>query len=293
MRILTGMLIAAALAAGCASPKERSRTWFTYQVAGETATLHARYEKAEDLLGRARAEAISPEELARTHRGYARLARDLGDLPRARAELDQAEAAAATLPADAPERVRIDLEAAWIELAGGSAAAAAVRFGDVDARALSVFGEADPVSGWAAAGRGEAFRRAGDPAAARTELAAAIVRFTGTASADHVKPAEPLGLVAAQTSLARVERAAGELEAARTSLRDAGVLAGEEVGTDHPRLAEVLIELAEVELALGDATAAQRAADRAVAIANARLPADHPIRAAALLAQQRAAEATR
>jgi hypothetical protein len=106
-----------------------------------------------------------------------------------------------------------------------------------------------------------------------------------------VKPSEPLGLVAARTSLGRLDLAAGRLEEARTSLREAAAIAGEELGTDHPLLADVLAQLALVELALGDRTAADRAADRAVAIAASRLPADHPIRVAAVAAQERCAAA--
>ena len=104
-----------------------------------------------------------------------------------------------------------------------------------------------------------------------------------------MKPSEPLGLIAARTSLGRLDLAAGRLGEARTSLREAAALAGAELGTDHPLLADVLAELALVELALGDRAAADRAADRAVAIAASRLPANHPIRVAALAAQERCA----
>jgi tetratricopeptide (TPR) repeat protein len=286
-RSLVRVLIPALLCAACAT--RDAQTWFTYQVAGETAALHARYQKAEDYLARARAEAFEPRQRARNHLAYARLARDLDDLPRARAELAEAQREAEALPPDAPERVRVALEAAWIELAGGSPQTAADAFAKVEAESLERFGEAEPLTGYAAAGRGEALRRAGDVAGARKALETALTRFRGTASADHVKPSEPLGIVMAALSLAKIEAASGQLEVARTALRASASLAGEEMGTDHPRLAEVLSALADVELALGDRTAARRAADRAVAIADGRLPAGHPIRVEATAAQARCA----
>jgi tetratricopeptide (TPR) repeat protein len=284
------MLFAALVAAACATRGD-DRAWFTYQVAGETASAHARYAKAEDLLGRARAEANDPAQRVRTHLGLARLARDQGDVTRAQLELTTARADADALPANAPEHVRVALEAAWIELAAGSPRSAADAFGRVEAEALERFGETDPAAGFAAAGRGEALRRAGDLDGSARALGVALDRFTGTASADHVKPADPLGLVAAETSLGKLAHERGELDAARAALREAAAIAGIELGTDHPLLADVLSELALVELALGDREAATRAADRAVAIASSRLPAAHPIRLAAAAAQERCAEA--
>ena len=284
------MLFTALVAAACATRGD-DRAWFTYQVAGETAAAHARYAKAEDLLGRARAEANEPAQRVRTHLGFARLARDQGDLARGQLELTTARADAAALPANAPEHLRVALEAAWLELAAGSPRSAADAFAKVEAEALERFDETDPAAGFAAAGRGEALRRAGDLDGSARVLAVALDRFTGTASADHVKPADPLGLVAAETSLGRLAHERGELDAARAALREAAAIAGIELGTDHPLLADVLSELALVELALGDREAAHRAADRAVAIASSRLPAAHPIRLAAAAAQERCAEA--
>jgi tetratricopeptide (TPR) repeat protein len=277
------------LVAGCATRDPQA--WFRYQVAGEAATLHARYGKAAGLLERAGAQAQTPAEHARTALAFARLAREQDDLLTAAVELGKAQTHADALPASAPERVRIALEGAWIDLAAGRTQPAAERFAEVEREALVQLGEADPLTGYAAAGRGEALRRSGDAEAARRELDVAIERFSGSASIDHVKPSEPLGLVTARTSLGRLDLAAGRLEEARTSLREAAALAGAELGTDHPMLADVLAELALVELALGDRAAAVRAADRAVAIAAARLPADHPIRVAAVAAQGRCAAA--
>jgi tetratricopeptide (TPR) repeat protein len=281
--------VVAVVAAGCATPDPEA--WFRYQVAGESATLHARYGKAAGLLERARAQAATPAQHARTDLAFARLAREQDDLLTASVELAKARAQADTLPSNALERLRIALEDASIELAAGRTSAAALRFAEVEREAVAQLGEADPLAGYAAGGRGEALRRAGDADGARRELDVALERFTGTASIDHVKPSEPLGLVAARTSLGRLDLAAGRLEEARTALREAAGIAGEELGTDHPLLADVLAELALVELALGDRTAADRAADRAVAIAASRLPADHPIRVAAVAAQERCAAA--
>ena len=288
-RALAGLSIALLAAAACATRDHQ--TWFTYQVAGEAATLHARYGKADGLLTRASAQAQDPAEHARTELAFARLAREQDDLLTAQVELAKAQAHADLLPANAPERLRIALEGAWIALATGSPESAADAFARVERESLVQLGEADPLTGYAAAGRGEALRRAGDAEGARREIEVAIERFMGSASIDHVKPSEPLGLVAALTSLGRLDLAEGELDAARTALRDAAALAGEELGTNHPVLADVLTELALVELALGDRTAADRAADRAVAIAASRLPDGHPIRVAAIAAQERCAGA--
>ena len=125
-RALAGIAIVLLAAAGCAT-RDR-QTWFTYQVAGEAATLHARYGKAKGLLERASAQAQTPAEHARTELAFARLAREQDDLLTAAVELAKARAHGDALPANAPERLRIGLEDASIELAAGRTSAAAVAF---------------------------------------------------------------------------------------------------------------------------------------------------------------------
>jgi len=224
--------------------------------------------------------AESADQRARTLVGLARVARERGELPLAGERLAAARelAAAGIAPA---ERVRLDLESAWLALAQAREAEAARDFELAGADALRVLGADDPAVGWAAAGRGEALRRVGDRAAAEAALTDALARFRGEASASAVKPSEPLGLVAALVSLGALRRAEGELDEARSALRDAVAIGAREVGSEHPRLADALAELALVELARGDREAAQRAAARADAIARSRLPEGHATRLAA------------
>jgi tetratricopeptide (TPR) repeat protein len=243
--------------------------------------LHARYEKAETLLERALAGAgESREERARSQVALARVARELGDLPLARERLAAARALAAQGLAPA-ELVRLDLESAWLALAEGREAEAANAFELAGALAASELGEADRAVAWAEAGRGEALRRLGDRAAAEATLRDALVRFRGDANADAVTPEDPLGLLAVLTSLGALRRGAGQLEDARSDLRDALAIGAREVGTEHPRYADALAELALVELARGDLEAARRAAARADEIARSRLPEGHATRLAA------------
>jgi tetratricopeptide (TPR) repeat protein len=243
--------------------------------------LHARYEKAETLLERALAGAgESREERARSQVALARVARELGDLPLARERLAAARemAAAGLAPA---ELVRLDLESAWLALAEGRESEAARAFELAGALAARVLGDADPTVAWAEAGRGEALRRLGDGAAADEALRDALMRFGGEANADAMTPEEPLGLLAALTSLGALRRGEGKLEDARTDLRSALAIGAREVGTEHPRYADALAELALVELGRGDLEAARRAAARADQIARSRLPEGHATRLAA------------
>ena len=280
----------ALLAAACATRDHR--TWFTYQVAGETATLHARYAKADVLLTRASAQAQTPAEHARTELAFTRLAREQDDLaarrgrssPRRRRTWTHCRRTRPSISASRSRPPR------WTSRAARHAPPPCA---SPRSRRMRSCSSAKPTRSRATRPPAAARRCAARamPRGARRELEVAIERFTGSASLDHVKPSEPLGLVAARTSLGRLQLAAGELEAARSSLREAAGLAGEELGTDHPVLADVLAELALVELALGDREAADRAADRAVAIASSRLPDGHPIRMAAAAAQERCAAA--
>lgn len=222
-----------------------------------------------------------PGERVRSQVALARLAREQGDLGTARSRLGDARASAAALPADAPEWVRLELEEAWLRLEEGATAEAAERFAEAERGARSALGEADPTAGWAIAGRGEALRRLGDRAGARSALEEAFRRHQGEATANYVHPAEPLGLVFELNSLGALFREEGDLAAARDALLRAAAIGGQELGAEHPLVAATLAELARVELGLGDREASLRAAARATHIAQARLPEDHPTRRAA------------
>lgn len=262
-----------------ASCADDPRLWQAYQTAGESAALHARWDKAEELLERALAEtAERPAERVRSELALARLARERGEPAAARAHLDGASASAALLPPGAPETARIALEEAWLRLEEGDAAQAADAFAAAERSARRLLGPTDPSVGWALAGRGEALRRSGDRSGARAALDAALALFSGEASADAVRPGEPLGAVAALVSLGALLRAEGDLDAARRSLRGAASIGARELGTDHPQLAAALAELARVEHALGHREAARRAATRALEIAQSRLPEGHATR---------------
>lgn len=212
----------------------------------------------------------------------ARVARERGDLAGARAQLAAARAAAAGRVApDSGVAARLDLEDAWLALAEGRSGEAALAFESAGKAVQRALGDEDPEVGWAAAGRGEALRLSGDRAGARAALNDALVRLSGTANADSVKPERPVGLLAALTSQGALLREEGNLEEARAALRAAMLIGARELGTEHPRLAVALAELALVELARGDLEAARRAAARADAIARSRLPEGHPTRLAA------------
>jgi hypothetical protein len=272
-------LLLALLLAGCASDEQ---LWSTYQAAGEAAAVHARWDKAEGLLEHALAETSErPAERVRSQLALARVARERGDLGAARSRLAEARASAAALPPDAPEAARLALEEAWLSLDEGAAREAAEQFAGAELSVRRALGEDDPSFGWALAGRGEALRRSGDRSGARAALDEALDRFAGEASEDHVRPGEPLGVVAALISLGTLLREEGDLEGAREALHAAAALGGRELGTDHPRLAAALAELALVELERGNREAATRAATRAVEIAQSRLPDGHATRRAA------------
>jgi tetratricopeptide (TPR) repeat protein len=217
----------------------------------------------------------------RSQSALARVARERGDLELARARIEEALAGAAALPPDAPEAARAALEAAWLRLDEGDPGEAVAEFAAAEGRARRALGAADPSIGWALAGRGEALRRSADRAGARAALDEALRRFAGEANAETIRPAEPLGAVAALISLGALLREEGDLDGAREALRDAAAIGGRELGTDHPRVAAALAELAQVERARGDLEAATRAASRAVEIARARLPDGHATRRAA------------
>jgi len=217
----------------------------------------------------------------RTQLALARVARERGDFGAARARLGDAKAGASAFGPDAPEAARIELEEAWLGLDEGDSGEAAARFEHAERGARRALGELDPAVGWALAGRGEALRRSGDRAGARAALDDALALFAGAASADHVRPGEPLGVLAALTSLGALLREQGDLEGAREALLAASAIGARELGADHPRFAATLAELSRVELARGDREAAARAATRAVEISRARLPEGHATRRAA------------
>jgi tetratricopeptide (TPR) repeat protein len=267
-----------ALAAACAG---QSPNWDRYETAGEAAARHARYDKAEWLLERALAETRGPgSERARTLTALARVERERGQLEAARARLDEARAVAAALPPESPETVAVALEEGWLLLAEGRLPAAAASFEEAGEAARRAFGKDDRSVGWAEIGRGEALRRAGDLEAARALLADAVTRLRGEATAETLRPSDPMGVVVALTSLAAVSRQRGQLDDARAGLEVASSLAATSFGTGHPLLADILSELARVELARGDREAALRAAKRAVEIAR-QLPAGHATRVSA------------
>lgn len=255
-------------------------TWTEYEAAGEAAARAARYEKAEALLGQALARSETDAERARTERALARVARERGELAAARTRLDLARAAAARLPADARERVELSLEEGFQQLAEGRPADAAAVFAGAEEDARRVLAEGDPLQGWAAAGRGEALRRAGERAAARAALERALELHRSVVQTEALRPAEPAGLLFELTSLAALDREEGRLPEARDALGAAIAGGGADLGLDHPRIADALAEVARVELDLGDREAALRAATRAAEI-TARLKPGHPSRVGA------------
>jgi tetratricopeptide (TPR) repeat protein len=270
--------LALLLSLGCAGD---AHTWGMYQAAGEAAGRSARYEKAEGLLQQALLRSETGAERARTLRALARVARERGELAAARARLDPLRAEAAVRPpADAREHVELELEEGWLLLAEGRTADAARVFERAEEEARRSLGEADTAAGWAAAGRGEALRRSGDRAAALAALERALEVHRSVVQTEALRPGEPVGVLVELTSLGALQREEGHLGDAQAALRAAVKGGGQELGLDHPRVADALAELAQVELALGDDRAALRAAARAAEITR-RLPPDHPSRVAA------------